>query len=97
MSFSEEQLVQCATTFNHGCNGGSMQIALMYYKTHHPALESVYPYTSGTGVQGTCNESVETVDSVRVASVKTVQSNSWENGLKAALAQGPVSVAIEAD
>ena len=53
LSFSEQQLVDCANLRhgygNMGCNGGLQTYAYNYYTTHKAELESTYPYTSGTG------------------------------------------------
>jgi len=94
-SFSEEQLVECSR-LNHGCNGGSMALAFRYYKTHYAELESKYPYTSGTGKKGLCKYSETSKTAVEVKSFSMITPNDSE-ALKAAIAKGPVSVAIEAD
>ena len=53
LSFSEQQLVDCASFTgygNLGCYGGLATYAYNYYMAGNMAeLESVYPYTSGTG------------------------------------------------
>lgn len=56
-SFSEEELVQCDRGTNHGCNGGSMALAFKWLESHSLNTEDNYPYTSGKGVRGDCNES----------------------------------------
>merc|ERR1712183_427872 len=96
LSFSEQQLVDCNKLFNHGCKGGSMALAFRYLETHKPELEKDYPYTSGTTkARGECQDSkhegYEEVSTFAMVPAKSVDS------LKAALAQQPVSVAIEAD
>merc|ERR1711957_656227 len=53
LSFSEQQLVDCAGLSsgygNHGCKGGLQQYGYKYYEDGHKAeLESVYTYFSGT-------------------------------------------------
>jgi len=53
-SFSEQQLVSCDKPLNHGCHGGSMALAFNYIKSHALATEADYPYTSGAGVRGAC-------------------------------------------
>lgn len=55
-------------------------------------LESVYPYT---GVDGTCKYD-SSKGKVKVTTYAAVKANSVDQ-LMAAIAQGPVSVAIEAD
>jgi C1A family cysteine protease len=52
-SLSEQLLVDC-DKFSHGCNGGSMQTAFYWLKSHKTELESDYTYTAKTG---TCHSS----------------------------------------
>jgi len=90
-SFSEQQLVHCSTE-NSGCNVGLMDYAFKYIETAPLELESDYPYK---GVGGKCQyASAKGVGAVKDFS--DVKSGSAAQ-LKAALAKGPVSVAIEAD
>jgi len=90
-SFSEEMLVECDTT-DSGCNGGSMDNAFTWVETHGLATESSYPYTSSSGTSGTCDSTANPV--VTVTGYTDVSS---EDDLQSAVAQQPVSVAIEAD
>ena len=56
LSFSEQQLIDCASGFvfrNKGCHGGDMFLAYMYFLKNFAMLESTYPYTSGTGDDST--------------------------------------------
>ena len=93
-SFSEEQLVQCATkSGNQGCNGGLMDNSFKWWEEHAPVLESDYPYTSGSGTTGKCTKTKHTA-AAKVGGFKDVSS---ETAMEAALNVGPVSVAIEAD
>merc|ERR1711998_673465 len=90
-SYSEQQLVDCSKQ-NNGCNGGLMDYAFKYIETAPLETETDYPYT---GKDGTC--AYETSKGVgKVAAFSDVSSGSASQ-LKAALAKGPVSVAIEAD
>ncbi len=51
-SFSEQQLVDCSTSYgNAGCNGGWMNSSFFYVADHGITLESKYAYK---GVQGSC-------------------------------------------
>merc|ERR1712216_742318 len=90
-SYSEQQLVDCSKQ-NNGCNGGLMDYAFKYIETAPLETESDYPYK---GVDGTCSY----VASKGVGMVKSFAdvSSGSASQLKAALAKGPVSVAIEAD
>jgi len=92
-SLSEENLVECSKQ-NHGCKGGAMVLGFMYAEQHPLMTEAEYPYTSGKGKAGTCKyESSEGVGAVK--GFKEVAKSATQ--LKAAVAKGPVSVAIEAD
>jgi len=53
LNLSEQQLVSCSK-LNLGCNGGNFGWAWNYLRDHPQELNSDYPYTSGTGVTGTC-------------------------------------------
>jgi len=90
ISLSEQQLVSCDTGSN-GCSGGSMDQALQWIETQPLCTEDAYPYTSGGGNSGTCNQCVG------VATITQFHDVTDENALMAAINQGPVSIAIEAD
>lgn len=92
LSFSEQQLVDCSKQ-NHGCGGGLMDKAYAFYKTESTILEADYPYTAKNG---TCTETSKKLTGVKAASYTDVKPKS-SDALKAAIAQQPVSVAIEAD
>ena len=94
-SFSEEDLVQCDTV-DSGCSGGLMDNAFAFVKEHGLATEAAYAYTSGTGTRGTCDSAKEAAAVVTVTGHVDVSSGD-EDALKSAVAQQPVSVAIEAD
>jgi C1A family cysteine protease len=95
VSLSEQQLVDCSTAEgNMGCNGGMMDQAFQYIiKNGGICSESVYPYTSGDGSNGTCH-TCQTV--AHISSFVDVQPNN-ETALLEAVVQRPVSVAVEAD
>jgi C1A family cysteine protease len=101
-SFSEQQLVDCDNRKNGGkdmgCNGGLMDNAFSWIeKNGGLCTEAAYPYVSGTTqTAGTCQTSCSVVANSKVASFSDVPANS-DADMMAALAQQPVSVAIEAD
>jgi len=96
LSFSEEDLVQCNSVTDSGCNGGLMDNAFKWVESHGIAAESAYPYTSGTGITGICNKAKERKTVATISGYTDVSSGD-EAALKSAVAQQPVSVAIEAD
>lgn len=94
-SFSEQQLVDCSGKYgNMGCNGGLMDNAFKYIEQAPLELEADYPYTARKAFS--CKyDSSKGVG--KVGNYVDVRSDSTGANLKAALAKGPVSVAIEAD
>ena len=102
--FSEQQLVDCDFIKarkggkNLGCNGGEMDAALEWSgKYGGLCTEDTYPYISGTTkTEGSCQTSCTQVHESIVKSVTHVSVNS-DIAMMTALAQQPVSVAIEAD
>lgn len=91
-SLSEQQLVDCSTSYgNHGCNGGLMDNAFKYVKDHGITTESAYPYT---GTDNSCT--YKGSSSVTVTGFHDVPANSCQ-ALEDFVAQGPTSVAIAAN
>ncbi len=94
VSLSEQQLVDCSgPEGNQGCNGGLMDNAFEYV-IHNGGIcsESDYPYT---GTDGTC-ASGSCQPAAHFRSYVDVQPNNTQ-ALMSAVAQQPVSVAVEAD
>jgi KDEL-tailed cysteine endopeptidase len=96
IDLSEEQLVECATGAqygSHGCNGGQMEGAFKYLIQNGQCALSAYPYTSGNGKSRSCQSCSP------VAHFSSCFNNKPNDqlSLKSAVAQQPVSVAIEAD
>ena len=90
---AEQQLVDCDKTSN-GCNGGLQEYAFQYLEqgTNKQELERDYPYMAR---DGEC-KMVVSEGKVKVEKINNVPEKSVAQ-LKAAIAQGPVSVTIEAD
>ena len=92
VSFSEQQFVDCDHNGDMGCNGGLPSQAIQYaVENGGVETESNYPYT---GSDGTC-DFVKKEVSGKFSGYKSVQTNS-NNDMMNALAQQPVSVAINA-
>jgi len=91
-SFSEQQLVDCSKR-NNGCHGGLMDYAFEYIESSPLELEADYPYT---GKDGKCSY-VASKGVGKVKAFKDVKRDTTGTQLMAAIAKGPVSVAIEAD
>merc|ERR1712100_43247 len=90
ISFSEQQFVDCSSSFgNQGCNGGLMDDAFKYAEGTAIDTETQYGYT---GRDGTCHAKAGVTKVKSFVDVKTKSASS----LKAAVAEGPVSVAIDA-
>ena len=93
LSFSEQQLVDCSTSYgNGGCNGGLMDYAFQYVASQGIELESVYPYTAK---DGTCKYKSGSVVFKNTGFTDVPAQNN--DALAAAVTLQPVSIAIEAD
>jgi cathepsin L len=94
VSSSEQQLVDCSTSFgNHGCNGGLMDNAFKYVIQSSKGIdtESSYPYTAR---QAQCKFNPANIG-VKITAYKDVAKGS-ESALQTAVDGQPVSVAIDA-
>jgi C1A family cysteine protease len=91
LSLSEQEIVDCDKT-SYGCRGGWQSHAFTWLESHGAELETDYPYTAR---DGTCKWSSSKAQ-FEVTGYKNVPSNSV-SALKAAIAQQPVTVTIEAD
>lgn len=92
VDFSEQQIVDCSTSYgNHGCNGGGMANSYLYIKKIGGIMtESDYSYTA---TDEECK-----FDSNKVKATVDGRTNldASEDTLAAAVAEGPVAVAIDA-
>lgn len=94
IELSEEQLVECATGIqygSHGCQGGQMEGAFKYLIQNGQCALSEYPYTS--------SKTSDCKSCTKVAHFESCYNVKPDDQivLKVAVAQQPISVAIEAD
>ena len=91
-NLSEQQLVDCDPNSN-GCNGGLMDYAFEYVISHGGICsEEDYPYTAK---DGQCKDD-QCKSQTTIKGYKDIAAKDGK-GLLAAIAEHPVSVAIEAD
>jgi len=96
VSLSEQHLISCNKgSGNDGCHGGDMDTAFAYLENHGLCAEDSYPYENK---DSTCAESScdVVIPSTSMSGFKDVPIND-EEALMEAVAQQPVSIAIEAD
>ncbi|WVY91947.1 hypothetical protein V8G54_037461 [Vigna mungo] len=92
ISLSEQELVDCDTGYNMGCNGGLMDYAFEFIINNGGIdSEEDYPYRA---VDGSCDQYRKNAKVVSIDSYEDVNSYD-ELALKKAVANQPVSVAIE--
>ncbi|KAL2636295.1 hypothetical protein R1flu_007774 [Riccia fluitans] len=93
MSLSEQELIDCDTKYEKGCDGGLMDNAFDYVADNGGLhTESAYPYRAvqGTCIRDTLNGPVVTIDD----HADVTENNEYD--LQKALSNQPISVAIEA-
>ena len=93
VDLSEQELVDCDTGISygsHGCSGGQMEGAFKFIIENGQCSLASYPYTAKDGNCQKCSSVAH------ISSCSDVKPND-QISLKAAVAQQPVAVAIEAD
>ena len=97
VALSEQQLLDCTNGWpwgNQGCSGGTMDTSFRYIITNGGlASESHYPYT---GQDGECEKSNAARHDVSIKGFNDVTPYN-DTALAAAVAKGPVAVAVDAD
>ncbi|KAG8084595.1 hypothetical protein GUJ93_ZPchr0010g9504 [Zizania palustris] len=92
-ALSEQELIDCSTDGNNGCNGGLMDYAFSYIASSGGLhTEEAYPYLME---EGDCDQKAGDEAVVSISGYEDVPAND-EQALIKALAYQPVSVAIEA-
>ncbi|XP_062090604.1 cysteine proteinase mucunain-like [Humulus lupulus] len=93
ISLSEQELVDCDTSYNQGCNGGLMDYAFEFIINNGGIdSEEDYPYKAR---DGQCDTYRKNAHVVSIDSYEDVPQND-EKSLMKAVANQPVAVAIEA-
>jgi len=98
-SLAEQQLVDCAGFPNLGCSGGQMAHSLSWAKSHDFCKESAYPYRANGGKcqSSGCAVGLAAGSVTGVKKLKGLFGPAKEVDMLSAVAQNPVSVALEAD
>ncbi|KAI3834203.1 hypothetical protein MKX03_030010 [Papaver bracteatum] len=93
ISLSEQELVDCDTSYNEGCNGGLMDYAFQFIINNGGIdSEEDYPYKAR---DGTCDSYRKNAKVVSIDGYEDVPVND-EKALQKAVANQPIAVAIEA-
>lgn len=93
ISLSEQELVDCDTSYNEGCNGGLMDYAFEFI-INNGGIDTEEDYLYA-GRDGRCDTYRRNAKVVSIDDYEDVPIND-EKGLQKAVANQPVSVAIEA-
>lgn len=89
-NLSEQELIDCSSE-NHGCEGGSMDLAFQYVIENGLCSNSSYPYTAQ---DGSCDSNCKSL--VKISNYSDIVENN-ENMLERAVQHQPVSIAIQAN
>ncbi|KAL5074733.1 hypothetical protein RYX36_013717, partial [Vicia faba] len=93
VSLSEQQLIDCDRTINAGCDGGDMDYAFEFIINNGGIdTDKDYPYRT---VDGRCDQNKKNARVVTIDDYEEVPPND-ELAMKKAVANQPISVAIEA-
>merc|ERR1711977_383101 len=94
VSLSEQELVDCDTILDHGCQGGLMDYAYAFVEGNGGLdTEDDYPYTA---FQGTCDSNKKNRNVISIDGHRDITAGDEKALLEAAKKQ-PVSVAIQAN
>jgi C1A family cysteine protease len=93
VQLSEQQLVDCDTEVDEGCNGGLMENAFQYLMEKGCMKEEDYPYV---GYDDTCKYD-ETKVAVKIANWTMLADKDEEKMKEFLYTNGPLAIAINAD
>jgi len=93
VSLSEQQIVDCSSSGGRGCSGGWPIRAIEWEESQAICGENGYPYTAQNGNCHSCSSPVLAQGSVTGAQSVSASTSA----LKAALAEMPVSVCVDAE
>ena len=96
VEFSTGELTQCDEG-GSGCGGGLTQQALAWVKDNGIQTSEAYPYTSGDGVAGSCDETKTENPFLKTIAGFTELPPRRLDLLAAALSKQPIAIAIAAD
>jgi C1A family cysteine protease len=97
VSLSEQELVSCDHNGDQGCSGGLMDNAFEWIVSNGGiTTEEDYPYVSGGGSSGTCDNSKLSHHAVTIDGHEDVPASD-EDALAKAITKQPVSVAVDAE
>lgn len=99
VSLSEENVVDCSSSFgNYGCGGGWPEAGMRYVINNSGIdTEQSYPYTAGTsGMGGNCSYNNNSVGATLSKTVN-ITSGSMADLYHAIATVGPISVALDAE
>jgi len=96
VALSEQELVSCSHNGNNGCSGGLMDNAFTWIVQNGGITsEANYPYTSGGGNNGICQQAKVAQPVAKISGHVDVQKS--EDQMAAWVsAHGPLSVAVDA-
>lgn len=90
-TLSVQEIVDCNSSWNPGCDGGSTYEAFEFIKRHGLTTEANYH----SGGKGTCNAKIEDKPVTKITGYENVPANS-EEALMMAVANQPVAVTVDA-
>merc|ERR1719174_1613232 len=89
VNLAEQQLVDCDTSGQSGCSGGSAEHGIQWLESHAACTTDSYPYRASDGSCKSCTSAGVSVGGVNMV-------GTTESALKSALGGSPASVSVNA-